>query len=164
MKKKVRGRSGMTITELLVSVLLISLMSLVVVAGTNTAVKAYRQSVGLSRAQTALSTLMEAVGDELRLADKVSVADNVVTYASARKNAQEVRLGLSTKGELLVDNTLLVGDGIYSEGALTVSSFRLSYADQVFRVSMTVSGADGVSASAQCSFRCLNGDPLPESG
>lgn len=161
--KKLRSRRGMTITELLVSVLLVVLLSGAILVGTNTALRTYRQSVGLSRAQTALSTLMQAVGDELRLASKVQVTDGVVSYTSARKNTQAVRLSLSTKGELLVDNALLVTDGVYANGTLQVSKFSLGYQDQVFNVSITVTGEDGVQVSGVCSFRCLN-DSLPEGG
>ena len=157
--KKLKSHAGMTITEVLVSVLLVVLLSSAILAGTNTALTAYRQSVGLSRAQTALSTLMQAVGDELRLAGKVQVVDGVVSYTSARKNAQEVRLSVNTKGELLVDNTLLVTDGVYAGGDLRVTRFSLSYADSVFQVSMTVTGPADVKVSAQCAFRCLNDSP-----
>lgn len=157
--KKLKKRAGMTITELLVSVLLVILLSGTILAGTNAALTAYRQSVSLSRAQTALSTLMQAVGDELRLAGKVRVADGVVSYTSARKNAQEVSLSVNPKGELLVDNTLLVTDGVYAGGSLRVTRFSLSYADEVFQVSMTVSGTADVAVSAQCAFRCLNDSP-----
>lgn len=154
--KKLKNRAGMTVTELLVTVLLVVLLSGAILAGTNTALKTYRQSVSLSRAQTTLSTLMEAVGDELRLAGKVQVVDGTVSFASARKNGQEVRLSLSDKGELLVGDTLLVTDGVYANGTLQVTQFHLDYKDGVFQASITIAGEDGVQVSAQCAFRRLN--------
>lgn len=154
---KLKRRAGMTLTEVLVTVLLVSLMSGVIVVGIGTAAKVYRQSVTLSRAQTALSTLMEAVGDELRLATNVSVADGAVSYTSARKNVQAVSLDVSTKGELLVGGTLLVSSGVYSENNLKVTKFDLSYDGAgLFTVSLTLSGGGGVSAGASTQFRCLN--------
>lgn len=164
-RHKLRKKIGMTMTEVLVAVLLVSLMSCVVLVGVGTALRVYRQSVTFSRAQTALSTLMEAVGDELRLATNVAQEGDVISYTSARKNTQTVSLNVSAKGELLVGDTLLVSDGVYSGGGMKVTEFELSYDGAgVFTVSLTVFGGNDVYASAQTQFRCLNyRAPLPAS-
>lgn len=155
--RKLKSRAGFTLTELLVSVLLVILLSTAILIGSTSALRAYRQAVSLSRAQTALSTLMTAVGDELRLADRVQTRDGIVTYTSARTNAREVSLSLSDRGELLADGVLLVTDGVYAKGTLQVTQLHLDYGHGVFQVSITISGEDGVQVSGSCAFRCLNG-------
>lgn len=157
MLRKLKSRRGVTLSELLVAIALLSILSAMVVTGIGTSMRVYRASVSASRAQTALATLTSAVGDEVRLAQEVSTdAGGNVTYYVSGRSYQECTLSKDSDGQLTTGNALLVGDGVYSNKSLQVEDITLTYRAGVFHLALTVKGTDGVSVSCKTDFRWLN--------
>ena len=68
LKCKLASRRGVTLSEMLVTVAILGLVTLAVSVGISSALRVYNQSVTLSDAQTLTSTLTQAIMDELRYA------------------------------------------------------------------------------------------------
>ena len=68
MMHKLRSRRGMTLTEVLVALLILSLVTVGVAAGVGASVRVYRQATEASDAHMLASTLSTALMDELRYA------------------------------------------------------------------------------------------------
>lgn len=64
--KRLRSMSGMTLTEMLCSVLVLLLVSALLTVGVNFSVRCYRESMAASEAQVLCSTLTTAISDKLR--------------------------------------------------------------------------------------------------
>ena len=115
-KNKLRSRRGVSLTEMLTAVLVLSLVTLVVAAGVNSATSVYRRSVALSDAQTLSSTLSIALMDELRYARDVETNGTAVTFTS-NTFGEGVSVGTDADGQpghLTVGGQLLVGTGAYA--------------------------------------------------
>lgn len=68
MKKILRSSKGFTLSEMLVAIVFLSLLSLTLAAGIPAAIRAQRQAVSSSEAQLLCSSLSSAVAEELRYA------------------------------------------------------------------------------------------------
>jgi len=64
--KRLRSVSGMTLTEMLCSVLVLLLVSALLTVGVSFSVRTYRESMAASEAQMLCSTLTAAISDKLR--------------------------------------------------------------------------------------------------
>lgn len=112
-RKKIRSRRGVTLTELLAAVLVLGLVSLGAAVGVNSALRVYRQSTALSDAQTLSSTLSVALMDELRFARDLTETDGVVTFTSDSFGSG-VSIETDAQGHLTVGGQTLVGSGAYA--------------------------------------------------
>ena len=68
LRAKLSSRRGVTLTEMLVAVAVLGLVTLAVAVGISSSLRVYNRSVALSDAQTLSSTLSQALMDELRYA------------------------------------------------------------------------------------------------
>ena len=64
--KKLRNQNGLTLTEMLCTVIIVLLFSSLVAVGANAAVRSFRISMADSQAQELCSTLTTAISDKLR--------------------------------------------------------------------------------------------------
>lgn len=71
MRKKLRGRRGLTLAETLVALAVFAILSVALVVGTTAAWKVYQKAVVASEARTLQSTLIQSLGDELRYARNI---------------------------------------------------------------------------------------------
>ena len=76
MKHKLRSRRGMTLTEVLMALLILSLVTVGMAAGIGASLQVYRQATEASDAQMLASTLSTALMDELRYARDISGTTN----------------------------------------------------------------------------------------
>ncbi len=80
--KKLRCKKGITLTEMLCVLLVLTLIGVTLVTGVQFAVEAFTQSVARSEAKILCSTLSAAIKDELRYAGSVSGTGGNFTYFS----------------------------------------------------------------------------------
>lgn len=160
-KKKLRSRRGMSLSEVLVALLILSLVTVGVATGVNASLRIYRQSVALSDAQTLSSTLSEALMDELRYARNIS--DGAAPTFTSVSFGEGVAVR-SSGGYIIVSPPvremgddmkswpLLVGTGAYA-GHLTAEA-DVDYTGGVFAVTLNIydSAAEG---SAPASLRTV---------
>ena len=122
--KKLRNQNGLTLTEMLCTVIIVLLFSSLVAA--NAAVRSFRISMADSQAQELCSTLTTAISDKLRYC--TVEADNTVfiqgvgyVYRSADKI-----FTVNDRGQVYLGENKFLGAYAYPEG-LKVQDFSVKY-------------------------------------
>jgi len=82
MKKKLRSSRGMTLTELLVALMIVSLIGVSLTVGVNGAAQVYRDSTRLYEAETLCGTILTYLEDEFRFARNVRASGGEVYFDS----------------------------------------------------------------------------------
>lgn len=77
------NRRGFTITEMLIVLLILMMVTMLLAAGIPLASRAYKKVVDASNAQLLLSTTMTELRDELSFASDVSVSGGVISFKAA---------------------------------------------------------------------------------
>ncbi len=161
MKAKLRSQSGLTITEMLCSVVVVLLLSGLVALGVRTAVHTYRASMASSQAQVLSSTLTTAISDKLRYCGTVKrnggqifIQDIGAVTGAEDGNVFHVD---EESGELYLGDKKFLGSASYPEG-LRVGAFEMEYSDDgLFTVSFQIESASGtVLASTDFQVRRIN--------
>ena len=124
--KKLRNQNGLTLTEMLCTVIIVLLFSSLVAVGANAAVRSFRISMADSQAQELCSTLTTAISDKLRYC--TVEADNTVfiqgvgyVYRSADKI-----FTVNDRGQVYLGENKFLGAYAYPEG-LKVQGFSVKY-------------------------------------
>ena len=125
--KKLRNQNGLTLTEMLCTVIIVLLFSSLVAVGANAAVRSFRISMADSQAQELCSTLTTAISDKLRYC--TVEADNTVFiqgvgYVNGAPN--EIFTLNSDSGQVYLGENKLLGVYAYPEG-LKVQDFSVKY-------------------------------------
>lgn len=151
--KKLRSRRGMTLTEVLVALLILSLVTVGVAAGVSASLRVYRQATESSDAQMLVSTLSTALMDELRYARDISGTDTP-TFTSDTFGESSL-VGVAD-GRITVGGQKLLSDAAYA--GLRVKTVEVTYADGVFHVELTVQSGteDRDVRTASFGVRALN--------
>lgn len=159
-RKKLRCKRGLTLVELLITLVLLSLMSLAIGAGTTAAMNIYIESVRHSEAAVLSSTLMQALTDELRFAQNIQPDStyNSAAYGDGVKiEAKDGKLIVvssmtDSSGATTSVNNPLIGSGAYTNGLS--AQVTIAYTDGVFEITLDIQKPNGVNAS---------GDPITAS-
>lgn len=136
--KKLRNQNGLTLTEMLCTVIIVLLFSGLVAVGTNAAVRSFRVSMADSQAQELCSTLTTAISDKLRYctveADAVFIQG--VGYV---KDPPDKIFTVNDSGQVYLGGNKFLGAYAYPEG-LKVKDFSVSYDDteKVFTVQFQI--------------------------
>ncbi len=164
LREKLRARRGMTLSEMLVAVLILGLVTVGVSAGVSASLRVYRESTALADAQTLSSTLSIALMDEMRYAQGVQGLHNdgghsgieYTTFTSATFGPN-VQVGLDGNGHVTVGGKELIGSGAYA--GLEVGDIHVDYGvDGCFHVQLQINRADGGGKyTHEFSVRPLNG-------
>lgn len=158
-KEKLSSRSGFTLTELLLSVAIMGFLFSAIVVGVNSAAHIYRRSVALSDSHTLVSTLSNAVANELRCARNVRVSNDEISFDSDVFGAGVSITDSSPAGRVMVGTDSrqyeLLSDSAYTSG-LSASAAVTDYTDGVFTVKISVSGAELAERSTILNIRALN--------
>lgn len=155
MRRKLADESGFTLVELLAAVVILMLLGLILNSGLQMAVHSYQTMTAQSETELLLSTLADAVTDELRYADDVTEQDGVVTYTSA-SFGEGISLTVND-GQAVAGGKKLLPDGAYGKGRYIVEALAVSYAKPNFQVHLEVKEKDGtISAAADLTVGCLN--------
>lgn len=129
---KLRSRQGMTLTEVLVALLILSLVTVGVAAGVGASVRVYRQAAEASDAQMLTSTLSTALMDELRYARDIQADGSFTSDTFGEGSSVEV-----SDGRITVGGEKLLSDAAYA-GLRVKDSVTVTYAGGVFHVELTV--------------------------
>lgn len=136
--KKLRNQNGLTLTEMLCTVIIVLLFSSLVAVGTNAAVRSFRISMADSQAQELCSTLTTAISDKLRYctveADNTVFIQGVGYVEGPAKDIFKVDLA---SGQVYLGGKKFLGAYAYPEG-LKVQGFSVSYAENVFTVQFQI--------------------------
>lgn len=172
LKKKLQSRGGFTLVEMLAAVLILVLLVLILNTGLDLAVKSYRTMTAESETELLMSSLSDAIYDELRYAREIDVtgeagsaggaADPAAITGNLRKYTS-VSFGYNTtlslkEGQLYASGKRLLPSGAYGNGDYAIQQLDITYDKEacVFTVSLTVGGADDIKAAAEFKIRPLN--------
>ena len=159
-----RENRGFTLAESLVVVLLLSMVSGAMAAGTAYALHHYRAAMASSQANILCSTLRAAVNTELSNGRAFRLEDGtLVSFVSQNYGQAAQAEGFScTDGKLRLNGMLLAGEGAYVRG-LTAKLYPITFDGTAFRVRLEILGQDGaVLASSSFEVRPLNPSELKE--
>lgn len=165
MRRKLAGREGLTLVELLAAVVILILLGLILNAGIQLAMDSYRTMIAQSETELLLSTLADTLADDLRYAEDVKVIpgeDKLVDSYFSDSYGEKTRLWLDD-GRVYADgggNTgmRVLPDGAYGlNGRYEVDVMEIGYEDRVFTLTLSVKEKDGsIHAETELTVRCLN--------
>ena len=187
MKNKLRGEAGVTLVEMLASVMLLTMLALMVGAGLGTSMRVYRGVVAQSEAELLLSTAVNALADELRYAWNVVDDEGSPTgwtdfIYNSNSFGDEMRLAYDNGKILVIDingdkngeNALPFNAGAYGKNAGGLEDCKVNFMEithdqssNIFTIKLEITGADGVSARTPeggVQVRCLNPQPTSTPG
>ena len=138
--KKLRNQNGLTLTEMLCTVIIVLLFSSLVAVGANAAVRSFRISMADSQAQELCSTLTTAISDKLRYC--TVEADNTVFIQGVgyvKGPAENIFTVNSDSGQVYLGENKFLGAYAYPEG-LKVKDFSVEYngTERVFTVQFQI--------------------------
>lgn len=173
MRDKLRNEQGLTLVEMLCAVIILILLALMLNTGLQMAVHSYRDITARSEVQLLLSTLSDALADDLRYARDV-VTDSggtLMSYSSDSYNdggraSLEIN---SDSGQVMAGGKRVLPAGAYGNGAYRVREMNITYETRAdgsfFTISLKVGQAEGdISAGTEFAVRCLSGSKLGSTG
>lgn len=178
LKKKLRGSKGFTLVEMTAAVLILVLLVLILNTGLDLAVKSYRTMTAESETELLMSSLSDAIYDELRYARDINAdadyggdtpsgqADTPAPAAAITGNLERytsVSFGRNTtlslqNGQLCASGKRLLASGAYGNGDYAIEQLDITYDKEacVFTVKLTVGGVDNIKAATEFKIRPLN--------
>ena len=155
--KKLRNQNGLTLTEMLCTVIIVLLFSSLVAVGANAAVRSFRISMADSQAQELCSTLTTAISDKLRYC--TVEADNTVFIQGVgyvEGQAEDIFKVDLVSGQVYLGGKKFLGTYAYPEG-LKVKEFSGTYKENVFTVQFQIKdGRDTKLAEANFQVKQIN--------
>lgn len=136
--KKLRNQNGLTLTEMLCTVIIVLLFSSLVAVGANAAVRSFRISMADSQAQELCSTLTTAISDKLRYCMVETDAVFIQGVGYVKGPAKDI-FTVKDSGQVYLGENKLLGAYAYPEG-LKVKDFSVEYNDteRVFTVQFQI--------------------------
>lgn len=98
---KLNNRRGFSLTEMLATVLIMGFVGIIITTGTATVQRVYRKVVAHANAQTALTTTITLMKDQLAFADPESIRDASVT-GEGFGNSQTIVFKNLNSGEQMI--------------------------------------------------------------
>ena len=137
--KKLRNQNGLTLTEMLCTVIIVLLFSSLVAVGANAAVRSFRISMADSQAQELCSTLTTAISDKLRyctVEDDNTVFIQGVGYVEA---AADKIFTVNDRGQVYLGGKKFLGAYAYPEGLkVQGSSVKYDGTKRIFTVAFQI--------------------------
>ena len=156
---KLRDQKGLTMVELLVTVVIVLLFSGLVAVGADAGVRSFRTSMADAQAQELCSTLTTALSDKLRYCtvenDKKRIFFQDVGYVDGTVDSV---FSVNDDGQLELGGKRFLGKAAYPQG-LKINSFSISFADNTFTVSFQIinrEDKDTTMASADFQVKRIN--------
>ena len=134
--KKLRNQNGLTLTEMLCTVIIVLLFSSLVAVGANAAVRSFRISMADSQAQELCSTLTTAISDKLRYCT-VEADNTVFIQGVGYVEATADKIFTADSGQVYLGENKFLGAYAYPEG-LKVKEFSVTYEENVFTVKFQI--------------------------
>lgn len=167
MRRKLRAEKGVTLVEMLACAVILVLLGLMLNTGIQVAARSYHAITAKAETQLLLSTITDALADDLRYArDIVTEEAEADSEAGGKKlisyNSDSYGLaacpGISGEGQILVGGKKLLPAGAYGNGAYEAETLDIFYDGACFSIYVRVKEKNGsISAETKVSVRCLNG-------
>lgn len=159
---KLRDQKGLTMVELLVTVVIVLLFSGLVAVGADAGVRSFRTSMADAQAQELCSTLTTALSDKLRYCtvenDKKRIFFQDVGYVDG--TIGDI-FSVNDDGQLELNKKRFLGKAAYPQG-LKINSFSINFADNTFTVKFQIVNREGIAmASADFQVKRINLEYTP---
>lgn len=116
MRKKLKSRLGVTILEMLVALLILSLLTAGGVAATSAVMADYNHMTEASNADILASTVIEAISNEIRLGRGITLdGDDAIRLEKSSFFGEDVKLKLDDDGYLVVETTDALGNPVLNQ-------------------------------------------------
>lgn len=156
MKKKLRSSKGMMLTELLVALAVVSLISMSLAVGVSSAANVYRESTQLFEAETLCGTILTYLEDEFRFGRNIrteTTGEGAETKTKVIFDSQtfgnDVEVVVNEQGKIWIKNSTgsadpgfaLLGDKAYTSGLKVLElegQNMISYADGKVTIKIAV--------------------------
>lgn len=153
--KKLRNQNGLTLTEMLCTVIIVLLFSSLVAVGANAAVRSFRISMADSQAQELCSTLTTAISDKLRYCT-VEADNTVFIQGVGYVKGPADKIFTADSGQVYLGENKFLGAYAYPEG-LKVREFSVTYEENVFTIQFQIEdGRDTKLAEAKFQVKQIN--------
>ena len=125
-KSKLKNQDGMSFTELLATLLILLMVTSIVAGGIPAAIQAYKKIVDTANAQILMSTMTNALRNELGHANKIQASDTTISYS---KNGLDYKITQDDDIQVEVKNPyqdmsaeyLLVSEAVSKNQGLDIS-------------------------------------------
>lgn len=190
MRYKLRDSRGLTLVEMLCATLILIMLALLIGSGTHMAMDSYKRMVVRSEMELLMSSLSNALADELRYASDINPSSGTLTDYRSWRYGGSTKLSVQPEsgergGMLVADSDaegepfLIVASGSYGgetwAGGVAADGLEITYvaADRAFNVKLKVQemrlNADGkrgyvsggLELSQEFKVHRLNPDPSP---
>lgn len=168
MREKLRDERGLTLVEMLCAAVILIILGLMVNTGLQMAVRSYQSAAAQSELQLLLSSLSNALADDLRYAREeiVTGAGGTLVSYSSDSYGTNTSLGIGDNGQVMAGTESgakrVLPSAAYGNGAYEVKEMGITYESEgFFHIELKVGQAEGaISAKTDFTVRCLNG-PKP---
>ena len=140
---KLNKRQGFSLTEMLATVLIMGFVGIIITTGAATVQRVYRKVVAHANAQTALTTTITLMKDQLAFADPESVGNGSET-GTGFGNSQTIVFKNLNSGE----QTITLNPGTASGAAATDPSAAAGGTNGTTGVDVTAGGTNGTTGGA----------------
>jgi len=146
MRKKLRSSKGMTLTELLVALAVVSLIGMALTVGINNAVKVYRDATQLYESETLCGTILTCLEDEFRFGRNVqketgTVEGNPVEKVTfdSRSFGNGVSVTVEDDGKVMIGGQELLGKTAYTSRLMVLKDkCEITYDESKDEVKITI--------------------------
>lgn len=160
---KLRNQKGLTMVELLVTVVIVLLFSGLVAVGADAGARSFRASMADAQAQELCSTLTTALSDKLRYCTVENVPKNRIFFQDVGyvDGTVDSVFSVNDDGQLELNKKRFLGKAAYPQG-LKINSFSINFADNTFKVSFQIINREGTTmASADFQVKRINLEYTP---
>ena len=159
--KKLRNQNGLTLTEMLCTVIIVLLFSSLVAVGANAAVRSFRISMADSQAQELCSTLTTAISDKLRYCTVDTARQKIffqdLGYVEYTGDNPMSVFAVNRDGQLELNKKRFLGKAAYPQGLKIGDGFSIKFKDNIFTVSFRIINREGTTmASADFQVKRIN--------
>ena len=159
---KLQNQKGLTMVELLVTVVIVLLFSGLVAVGADAGVRSFRTSMADAQAQELCSTLTTALSDKLRYCTVENDPNRIffqdIGYVSG--TAGDI-FSVNDGGQLELGGKRFLGKAAYPQG-LKIDDFSIEFTNNTFTVKFQIVNREGIAmASADFQVKRINLEDTP---
>lgn len=122
---KLNKRQGFSLTEMLATVLIMGFVGIIITTGAATVQRVYRKVVAHANAQTALTTTITLMKDQLAFADpeSITVSGTTISFKNLNSGEQTITLNPGTASSTVtIDPSAAAGSTVNGVGSVTNGS------------------------------------------
>ncbi len=154
---KIKSKKGFTLVEMLCTVIVLLLITLLMAVGVQLAVRSLRTLVMDSESQVLCSTIRASVSDELRYSGTTTVNGGNISFFS-QNYGEGVEYSTNEDGQILLGGNKILSSKSYTydmKASVTLKSYDST--SKIFSVSVKVTDSDGnLLASSDFQVQRLN--------